>query len=163
MVLSILSGYGQTHSSRSVIDDAYIKSTLCDMDTSVNFYSNVKLNWIDSTGHSSMYNFLEGNETYCEVSIRTKECTCHDCSFNRITIIQFNSLDSSHIVELTPINTICLVRNIMVYDPFITNFSGTLNFNNHTLEFYPTIDQDRNVVFEGKIIKNILLTKPKLH
>ena len=161
IITLIFSVQGQSDSSHNIVD-AYIGSWLYDIDTSINFYSKAELNWIDTTGGSSSYNFLEGNETYCEVSIK-KLCKCHDGSTHQIIIVQFNNLDSSQVVELTPSNTSCLVRSTWNYQPFVYFSSRTLDFKNHTLQFNPWLDLDRNVLWPAMIIKNVLLTKPNLH
>lgn len=132
----------------------------CERDTSVNFYSHAKLNWIDSVGGSSTYEFVEGDLNYLELSI-TKKCETKDGSSHEIILVAINPHNHADLIEIDPANTTWLIRSTWHYPPFEKNFSGVLDLENHTLEFYPRVDLSRNVLLAGKVIKTELLTRPE--
>ncbi len=154
----VFTTHSQIKDSINVIDGFSFVS-YCDIDTNINYYSNVELHWIDSTGGSSNYKFAEGDKTYLEISIK-KKCETKDGSSHEIIIIELNSTDTSDIIKLDSKNTTWLIRNTWRYDPFETIFSGTLNFKNHTLEFDLYVDLYRNMLVNGMMIKNVLIVKP---
>ena len=155
----VFSTYGQSTDSGNIIDGVSIAEH-CDTDTTINFYSNAEFTWIDSVGGSSTYKFSAGDLTYLEISIK-KKCKAKDGSSHEIIIVEISSPDTADVIKLDSTNTTWLIRNTWRYNPFETNFSGTLDFNNHTLTLNPKPDPDRNVLLDGKMIKNELLTKLK--
>lgn len=132
----------------------------CEQDTSVNFYSQVKLNWIDSVGGSSSYEFVEGDLNYLELSI-TEKCEIKDGSFHEIILVVISPHKNADLIEINPDNTTWLIRSTWHYPPFEKNFSGVLDLENNTLEFYPRVDLSRNALLAGKVIKTKLLTWPE--
>ncbi|MFT5777586.1 MAG: hypothetical protein ACI837_000522 [Crocinitomicaceae bacterium] len=161
VLTSIFSVYGQIDSTNSIIDGTFILIP-CEMDTTINFHSNVKLNWIDSLGDSSEYEFSEGDGTYIELLMHRQCKTRHGLS-NQIILIDVSSIDSSQVLKLTSTNTTWLLRSSWMYDPFMPVYSGTLDLKNNTIEFDSRIDLERNVLVARKIIHHALLTKPNLH
>lgn len=149
------SAYGQNIDTEQVYIDIP-----CERDTSVNFYSHVKLSWIDSVGGSSTYEFVKGDLNYLELSIKNK-CKIKDGSSHQIIIVTIPPPDTVASIKLDPTNTIWLIRNTWHYPAFERNFSGVLDLENHTLEFYPRVDPERNVLITGKVIKTGLLTWTK--
>ncbi|MCG8575349.1 MAG: hypothetical protein MI810_10725 [Flavobacteriales bacterium] len=157
----MLSVRGQNVDSIGVVDNVFIDITY-DRDTTVNFYSNVELSWIDSVGGSFTYEFLEGNKSYLEISIQKQSNVTHSSS-NEIIIIEVDITNACNVIKLTPANTTWLIRASWLYMPFIREFKGTLDFENHELEFYSRIDLQRNMFVEGKIIEHELFARDKLY
>ena len=136
---------------------------LCKYDTTISFMLNKNLIWIDSSLNKFNYEFEEGDNNYFEVSIKSKDCKCIDCSSHRIILVKYSSTDSLDIVKLNPKNTVWLNRNVWRIDPLEREFSGELDLNNNTLNIYKVIPKRKEIKFNELRINNILLTKPKLH
>ena len=150
------SGYSQVPES-NIIDSVYISIPRV-RDTTVQFHSNSELHWIDSTGGRSSYEFLKGDQTYLEISI-TEKTEIKDAGFQKVIIVQFDPDDTSGVVPLSPSNTTWLIRNVWRYDPFERNFSGTLNFDDHRLEFDPWFDPLREILWDKKVIEHGLIRR----
>lgn len=165
IILSIIFTYGQTFcqviQNDSIIDGSFIIAASCDVDTTINFYSNSKIEWCDSLGFErSHYRFSPGNKSYCEVTIKTKNCRCRDCSFTEIFIIPFESQSKSTMVVFDESNSFWIIRNVWRINSFEENFSGTLDFVNNQLTINPTLEGKPSFKLAGKIITNKLLTYP---
>lgn len=149
LITLVISGYGQ----RNVLDSAFVIK-YCESDTSVRFYPNSEIGWVDSS--RSEYEFLPGDKTYLEISIR-KKCNSTHSTSNEIILVELTASDTSCVIPISPENTTWLLRASWRYDPFETGFSGTLDFKNHSLEFYPGFDAERNVLLSGEIFNHPLI------
>lgn len=151
------SSHCQTSDSSHVIDNVSI-IIHCERDTSVQFYSNAELNWLDSSRRSSSYEFIEGDQSYLELSIAEK-CEIKDGSSHEVILIRIDPHDTSSVIHLDSTNTYCLSRYARRYGPSETPFSGTLDFNNHTLTFHPSFDSSRNILWEERVIRHWLIRR----
>ena len=161
IIISILSGLNSYAQKDSLHIFEHID--FCDYDTTINYLSNKNLIWIDSSLNKFNYEFEEGDKNYFQISIKSKNCKCKDCSSHRIIIVQYTPTDSLDIIELNPKNTVWMNRNVWRVNPLETEFSGELDLNNRTLTIYKVIPEQSEIKFDELKINNILLTKPKLH
>lgn len=125
--------------SNEMIDGVHIK-TQCDMDTIIRFHTNAQLVISDSTlGH---YQFNEGSQLFCEIIVRTTDCRCKDCSYSSVVLIDATEVENLSVpLPLTPQNTSWLTLSIWTVNPFITDFRGTLDLSQNSMEIYRFFEQ----------------------
>lgn len=165
IILFINFTYGQSFcqviQNDSIIDGSFIITSTCDVDTTINFYSNSKLDWCDTSGiYMSDYRFSTGDKAYFEVVIKTKNCRCRDCSFTEIFIIPIDNQNKTEVVNFDDSNSFWIIRNVWRINPFEKNFVGTLDFRINQLTINPTLKGMSTFKLAGKTITNKLITIP---
>lgn len=140
----------------NVVDSVYIPLELCQYDTIARLHQQVTFTITDSS--SCNYSFLPGSSSYLELIIKTKNCTCTDCSYYRKFIIELSSISETMELAISPSNLTKIWWNSWRMPTKENNRSGTLKITDRlgSLKLLPYHDKKSNVLIQSEEFNFVL-------
>ena len=155
------SAFGQKKDSFTgpvnVVDGVYITElTGCDHDSTAQIHRNVTFEIADSSMFN--YTFQPGSSCYLELIMKTKNCTCKDCSHFRKFIIEISSISETMELTIDPSNLTEMWWNSWRMPTKENNRSGTLKITDGivSLQLFPYHDKKSNVLVQGEEFSFVL-------
>lgn len=148
-----------SHAQKDVIDNVVIQDDT-ERDTTATLYTNIELNWTNKLEASGHYEFVAGDKAYLEVIIDNRS-KAKDGSWKRIIIVQLDDPEAQGAVPINMENTTQLIKSTWRHDPFVTDFSGTLDLQNGLLKFETQYDMNRNMLHPEETIPLPKITRIK--